>query len=124
MYNTVIFCLDKRDGLSFGGRRLSRDNEIFKDIEKDFGAVAIYSEISAEFLKTDKTSDTVFCEVEIPPQYLNNCQKAVIYRFDREYPFDISLQKDFYDSFALKQKTEMQGNSHDKIFKEIWEKIK
>lgn len=122
MYNTVIICLDKRDGLSFGGRRLSRDAEIFRDIEKDFGAVALSNDISLDFVKTRSDAPAVFCEVEIPGGYLEGCNKVIIYRFDRAYPFDVSLPEGFYDIFKLSQKTEFAGNSHDKIFKEIWEK--
>lgn len=122
MYNTVIFCLDKRDGLSFCGRRLSRDAKIFEDIQKDFGAVALSNDISFDFLPEAKESTAVFCEVEIPRGYLEGCNKVIIYRFDRTYPFDVSLAKGFYDNFRLCEKTEFAGNSHDKIFKEIWEK--
>ena len=122
MYNTVIICLDKRDGLSFGGRRLSRDAEIFRDIEKDFGAVALSNDISLDFVKTRNDAPAVFCEVEIPDHCLECCERVIIYRFDRAYPFDVSLPEGFYDNFKLSQKTEFAGNSHDKIFKEIWEK--
>lgn len=122
MYNTVIICLDKRDGLSFGGRRLSRDAKIFEDIQKDFGAVALSNDISLDFLPVLKESPAVFCEVEIPDGYLEGCDKVIIYRFDRTYPFDASMPEGFYDNFDLVEKTEFAGNSHDKIFKEIWEK--
>ena len=122
MYNTVIICLDKRDGLSFGGRRLSRDAEIFRDIEKDFGAVALSNDISLDFLPEAKDSPAVFCEVEIPGGYLECCERVIIYRFDRTYPFDVALPEDFYNRFNMVEKTEFAGNSHDKIFKEIWEK--
>ena len=122
MYNTVIICLDKRDGLSFGGRRLSRDAKIFEDIQKDFGAVALSNDISLDFLPVLKESPAVFCEVEIPDGYLEGCDKVIIYRFDRTYPFDASMPEGFYDRFNMVEKTEFAGNSHDKIFKEIWEK--
>lgn len=122
MYNTVIICLDKRDGLSFCGRRLSRDAKIFEDIQKDFGEVAVSNDISLDFLPNVKGSPAVFCEVEIPSGYIECCNKVIIYRFDRAYPFDVSLQSGFYDNFKLAAKTEFAGNSHDKIFKEIWEK--
>ena len=122
MYNTVIICLDKRDGLSFGGRRLSRDAKVFEDIQKDFGAVALSNDISLDFLPNLKESSAVFCEVEIPDGYLEGCDKVIIYRFDRAYPFDASMPEGFYDNFDLVEKTEFAGNSHDKIFKEIWEK--
>ena len=122
MYNTVIICLDKRDGLSFGGRRLSRDAKVFEDIQKDFGAVALSNDISLDFLPEVKESPAVFCEVEIPNGYLEGCDKVIIYRFDRTYPFDASMPEDFYNRFNMVEKTEFAGNSHDKIFKEIWEK--
>ena len=101
MYNAIIICLDKRDGLSFGGRRLSRDAKIFEDIQKDFGAVALSNDISLDFLPEAKESPAVFCEVEIPGGYLEGCNKVIIYRFDRAYPFDMSLPESFYDNFKL-----------------------
>ena len=101
---------------------IEREISILEDIQKDFGAVELSNDISLDFLPNLNDSPAVFCEVEIPGGYLECCERVIIYRFDRTYPFDVALPEDFYNRFNMVEKTEFVGNSHDKIFKEIWEK--
>ena len=134
----VAVCVDDLGGMLFGGRRQSRDRVMISDliafagdkkiIINDFSLPLFkdYNDkiiISSHPLK-DATEDEV-CFIENIPlaDYKEKIETLVIYRWNRKYPFDFSLDiNPLEEGFHLHKKADFKGNSHDKITKEIYEK--
>lgn len=135
---TLILCLDDRNGISFNGRRQSRDRAVLADIANLLGGksllIAEYSrgllsESRIPFIATDgflhmsSGEDLCFVEDRDPSPFLGKADKVVIYRWNRHYPADIKLSADLSaEGFKLCSNTEFTGYSHEKITKEIYGK--
>lgn len=135
---TVIICTDERGGMLFNKRRVSKDRLVIKDIEKEIGDGILYisdfsealfleSEISAlsvsDPLSAAEKEDFVFIENFTLKERLSKIEKIIIYRWNRKYPFDFSLDiNPFKCGFSLTATADFKGSSHDKITKEIYEK--
>ena len=129
----AIVCLDNRGGMAFGGKRQSRDRILCERIVSLVGNANIYmSEYSKKlFDKNDKiitdeafldkasNGDYCFVELESLSNYEEKIEKLIIYRWNRDYPydmkFDINLSK-----WKMISQSEFAGSSHDNICEEVY----
>ena len=135
---TVILCIDDRGGMLFMKRRLSRDRELTADIEKSVGEGVLYISDFSESLFSDSNvsvmcvsnpldcageGDFAFIENLKLENSLSKIKRLIIYKWNRKYPFDFSLDiVPTEHGFHLKKTEDFKGYSHDKITKEIYEK--
>ncbi len=127
----IITCVDKNLGVAFNNRRQSRDRLIIKDIVENFGKVftldyslplfSEYSDFAVLTQDTAKLDGYLFIEKSTLSEFENKILTLVLYRFDKVYPSDRKLEISL-ENFKLKEKIEFQGNSHEKIIKEIYVK--
>jgi hypothetical protein len=68
------------------------------------------------------TGDYCFLEIENIDNYIDNTEKIILFRWNRDYPYDMSLPKDFKDSWKLVSSDEFSGNSHETITIEEYKK--
>ena len=135
----VIVCVDDRLGMTFNGRRQSRDRVLCEDVIKDLdeGQKLFVSEYSHklfdfaedrlicedDFLEKAGSGDVCFVEDRAIAPYVARIKSIVIYRWNRHYPSDTSLDIDpSAEGFRLFAACEFAGNSHEKITKEIYER--
>lgn len=132
----VILCLDDQGGMMFNYRRQSRDKEVIRDILQmkdgktlwmnDYSA-KLFEEAKEEihcdeaFLQKAGEDEFCFVENEQPGFYVNRIKQLVIYRWNRKYPADFFPEIDF-NNWTLKESTEFQGNSHEKVTKEVYDR--
>lgn len=134
---TVILCLDDRCGMAFNNRRQSRDKAVINDILTHLnGERLIISPFSEDLflnesnllvkrnpLESASGGDFVFVENLGLSGYTEKIQSIIIYRWNRLYPSDISLDiKPEELGLQLIESCEFVGHSHKKITKEIYKK--
>jgi len=128
---TVYVCLDDRGGMSFNGRRQSRDSKVFEDIRQ---------ELTGELL-IDPFSEKLICRAELPyrliegplpqegdfflemrpAQEVLTADRIVIYRWGRHYPADRRWELDLEEyGFSLTEQTAFPGTSHELIGKDVF----
>lgn len=128
---TLILTVENSLGLSFNNRRLSKDEEIIKNISKlcqnnklylDEYSKKLFKYKNIEIVKLYNTNfqkdDYVFCEREIPKN-LRSPKKLILYKFNRDYPFDNAIDIDL-TNFKLIDTFDFKGKSHEKITREIY----
>lgn len=120
---TLILCLDRNGGKTFGGRRLSEDREIRKKMLSRFSVITCDSYTSLQFENTQKhhllvknriegNEEAVFLEKGNPENF--SFRNLIVFRYHRDYP---STEK--YDplahGFRLVGSEDFKGYSHDVI---------
>ncbi len=134
----VFICIDECGGMLFGGRRVSRDSAVIKDIcdiigdnslyispfsEKLFCDADIKLKVSERFLKKADENDFCFVEDKELLPYADEIFELVIYNWNRRYPSDIKIDLEPKAcGFELCEAAELSGSSHEKITKEIYRK--
>lgn len=132
----AVVCLDDQNGMMFNKRRQSRDREVLKDIlDMTKGTTLRMNDYSArlfegmkeeihceeEFLEQAEEGEVCFVENKQLGAYEDKIEQLIIYRWNRKYPadffFDIHL-----DHWMLTDSTEFQGNSHEKLTKEVYDR--
>lgn len=131
----LIVCLEDRNGISFFGKRLSRDksicerivsivgeNKIFLTLysAKLFENLPVSAKVCDEPLKNASQNDFCFIETEDVSGYKNDINTIIVYRFCRAYPFDKTFDTSLLSSRTLTSSQEFAGNSHDKIIEEVY----
>ena len=121
----LIVCLDDSNGMMFNNRRQSKDCELRKHMLLMVGESGLWmSEYSKgqfeeafNYCEDINEADYVFIEnsKDIPQIEFD---RIVVYRWNRKYPGDM-----FFDlgNRQLVSSEEFQGNSHDKITKEVYQ---
>ena len=135
---TVIACISDGGGMTFFGKRVSRDKAVVADVDalsRD-GAlfVSLYSEglfsecgvsviaVTDPFTSAG-TGDYVFIEDKSISEHLEKISTLVLYRWNRKYPFDRSLGFEPSEcGFTLSSSVDFKGNAHEKITKEIYKR--
>ncbi len=133
---TVFVCVSDGGGMMFAGRRQSRDKAVTADIVKlAESGVLFLSEYSEKLFSESDISlivapvpcesagdgDFVFAEAGGLMPYKDRVDTLVIYRWNRKYPYDISLDIDpMREGMRLAETLDFVGNSHEKITREIW----
>ena len=130
----LIFCVDRNDGMAFNGRRQSRDRVIIADLAALIGENRLYlSPYSAPLFAglpgVAVVPDPVaaagaadFCFLEALPNGKTAADEIILYRFDRDYPADLHLDRALLSGLALAEKTELEGYSHKLIIREVYRK--
>lgn len=133
----IFVCVDDEGGMSFMGRRVSRDRVVTEDIIKTAGGKLViypYSErllreagcsprVSCDALAAAGDDEWVFIEDRGAGECLDRIDTVVLYRWNRLYPSDKKL--DFCPTragFSLAEATDMVGKSHEKITREVYKR--
>lgn len=129
----LIVCIENNGGLAFNGRRLSRDRAVAEDILNSIkGARLFIAPYSKTLFKTGEyiscqdyllragADDCCFVEREDIAPYLDKTEKMILYKWNRDYPFDLRFDSGILDRFILTEITEFAGYSHEKITKEVY----
>ena len=130
----LFICIDDEGGISFMGRRVSRDRTVTADIAALAGdnlTVFPYSErlfkeagypvrvVSGDI---DDTS-ALFIEDRGGREFIERADTVVLYRWNRLYPSDLKIDFSPCDEgFALSETVDFVGKSHEKITREIYTK--
>ena len=132
----VILCLDDRNGMMFNHRRQSRDRAVIQDILENlrdkqlwirpisqvlFQDAKTCVRVEEHFLEQAGCEDVCFVEDMLLAPYADKIQSMVVYRWNRHYPADVSLDIDLHQGWRLVSQTEFPGYSHEKITKEVYE---
>ncbi len=131
----IILCLDDKNGMTFNGRRQSRDRAVVDHILKDIGTQPLWMNAYSEKLFAD-TANTIcvdenflsygekgaYCFVEnadVTP-YASEIEDIIIYRWNRVYPADMHFPNDVIGNRVLTGIKQFSGNSHDIITQEVY----
>lgn len=124
----LILCVDDRDGLSFYGRRLSRDSRVSEHIlalteghnlwmhpysAKLFPGASVLTD--ADFQNKAEQGDYCFLEVTPLLDQYENLESVSIYNWNRSYPANVKLDRGILASMRLTCSEEFSGNSHETI---------
>ena len=132
----LIVCIDDRRGMSFGGRRQSRDRRVIEDILRDLGDGVLYispyskslleefgihAEVAADPIAAARGREraTVFLEACPAPRETQGIESIVLYLWGRTYPADRYFDTDL-SAYRLRSRASFVGNSHEKIVKETY----
>lgn len=131
----ISVCLDKNNGMMFFGKRLSQDVRQRERFLELIGSNKLYmTSYSAKLfdalpniiineMPQNIASDEDYYFVEDGAYDIDKCSQIILYKWNRNYPadrfFDVNLLK---QSFRKVKSTEFEGNSHEKITEEIYER--
>ena len=134
----AIVCVEDRGGMTFNGRRVSRDRVVIEDIIVDMKGKTLLAENYSRILFSDPScnvsfsdspldeaeeDDTCFVEVEPLLPYAEKISALTVYRWNRRYPWDKALDvTPEMLGLRLVSSSDIEGCSHEKITKEIYEK--
>ena len=134
---TVSVCVDDNLGMTFLGRRVSRDRVLVEEFMQMANGKRVLATPFSKILFQNypevilcddpfgEAKDGDFCFIEnlyLRP-HLEDIDTLVIYRWNRVYPKDMRLDvspRD--DGFKLLSSKDFVGSSHDKITKEIYKR--
>ena len=127
----LTVCVDDRMGISFGGRRQSKDTEVRRKLWALSGGNLRMSDYSArqfdesvyhgsDYLSGAKKGHWCFAENSDYEDFAENIEKIVLFRWNRHYPADAHFR--FPGKWALTASEEFPGSSHEKITMEVYEK--
>lgn len=129
----MILCLDDNNGMSFGGKRQSRDRVVVEKIlELTAGgkiwmngySAGIFSGyenaimVRETFLEDLHRGEFCFVENTDIACYFSEVSKLYIFRWNRRYPADVKIQ--LPANFTKTHTEDFPGNSHDKITLEVY----
>lgn len=134
---TAIVCIEDRGGILFLKRRVSRDREVYRDIAENyikvymtsyslplFDGVKINTGVRLLPIFEGERGEVCFVESGEIADNIHKISRLVIYRWNRTYPSDVKLGFDPEEmGFKRVSTTELVGYSHEKITKDIYEKI-
>lgn len=127
----LAVCADDRLGMSFGGRRQSKDAEIRRRLWALSGGRLRMSSYSArqfgepvysgsDYLSGAKHGDWCFAEDLAYEGFAGQIEQIVLLRWNRHYPADVQFR--FPGSWRLARFEDFTGSSHEKITMEVYEK--
>ena len=130
----VFVCVDNMMGIAFNRRRQSRDRILVADAIAMADTSLLCTPYSAELLREhprlrvsempldEATRDEyVFAELLSLAPYAERIDTLILYRWNRDYPSDMSLDLSLSD-FRLLCTENIVGSSHEKITKEVYVK--
>ena len=131
----IIVCLDEKGGMSFGGRRQSRDSALCQRIlEKTVGDRIWMNAYSArlfpdthslcvadDYLQRAAVEDWCFVETDDLTSFVPEIHRMLVYRWNRHYPSDRKLPESLMaGSWHLESRYDFPGSSHDCITEEVY----
>ena len=133
---TLIVCVSEGGGMIYNNRRLSRDRVLMENLAElvadgtlfiaDFSApLFVNSTVSTIAVSDPMLSagdmDFAFIEDRAVSEYKSKIKTLVIYRWNRDYPFDMAFDFDpEREGMALVESVDFAGYSHERITREIW----
>lgn len=124
----LIVCVENSGGMLFNNRRLSRDSKVTEDILSCCKDRLFFTDFSSSLFngdgKTVSSPEAVpregyfFIENILPSSLLEMTEGIVIYRWNRDYPHDLSFDIDLSEFTMAAPASEISGTSHEKITKE------
>ena len=130
----IIVCIDDNKGQLFNGRRQSKDiqviNKIYEITEGQNLLINSFSEklfeekaiVNADFLEYAGEGDFCFIENVSVAEYIEKINKVYLFKWNRKYPADFTFDLEMENNFHLVSVEEFQGNSHELVTLEVWEK--
>ena len=130
----IIACVDLKNGMMFNKRRQSRDQMVRRDILRMIGDDKLWMNhysygqfqndegnfvVDEEFLQNAEGNG--YCFVENCKLAGIHMEQLILYRWNKVYPSDVKLDVDMREWYLVSQ-SEIEGYSHDKITKEVYEK--
>lgn len=126
----LAVCVDDRMGLSFCGRRLSKDRVIRDKLTELSGGRLRMSPYSAkqfegfvyggtDYLIGASDGDWCFAENDDYLAVSEKLEKIVLFRWNRAYPADLHFQ--IPEGWHMTAREDFPGNSHEKITMEVYE---
>lgn len=129
----LLICLDNHNGISFNHRRQSADRCVYERILTRIGQntlwVRPYSEkkfpadritIVDAFSQVSDPDAWCFAEDGTALAMLEQFEKIIVYRWNRDYPSDVVFPQVCLDMYRLTDVAEFPGNSHDIIKEELY----
>ena len=130
----IAVCVDDKMGMLFNNRRQSRDKCVTDDLmtiaetvhingfsEELFEDYKDRIEVSEDFLENAESEDVCFVEnIDLEP-YADKIDKVILYLWNRQYPSSLKFKVDLSE-YEFVEETEFQGNSHEKITREVYVK--
>lgn len=124
----LIFCVDDDYGLSFCGRRLSRDREVYAHMLKISHGHTLWVapestglfpdgtvSVDADFILNASSGDYCFSEVPIEMDSVNKLESVILYHWNRRYPSTEKLSPELLTGMRLIHTETFKGSSHEKI---------
>lgn len=125
----IIICLDDKGGISFGGRRLSRDRELISYLCARYGRMCVspysaqlFEGMDAVISPDPAHSECDTCFVEDTEPYLDSpdAEELVVCRWNRIYPSDRRIA--IPPHWRAVEEDELTGSSHDRITVSVYRK--
>lgn len=116
----IIVCVAKNNGILFNHRRVSRDVKVLEDIA-DNTPNLVLSQYSMELFEEIKLSckGDIYKFIEEEFDDIDLVDEIILYHWNRAYPADVFLKFNKKE-FELIESRDFEGNSHERITKEIW----
>ena len=134
---TVAVCVDDNLGMTFLGKRVSRDRGLTAEFMEMAKGKKVFASPFSKIIFGDypdvvlcdspmneaETGDFCFVEnLKLRP-YINDVETLVIYRWNRIYPYDMTFDIDpAAEGFILESSMDFVGSSHGKITKEVYKR--
>lgn len=131
----LCICLDNRNGISFNNRRQSADRKVYERIlSLADGATVWIRPYSMQKFPLDRVKVTDdFADITEPNAWcfaedgsilplLERFDQLRIYRWNRDYPYDVVFPQHCLDMYRLSKITDFPGNSHNNITEELYVK--
>jgi len=127
----LAVCVDDRLGLSFGGRRQSKDTQVRRRLWELSGGNLRMSAYSArqfeepvysgaDYLTGAGSRDWCFAENLDYERCAGQIGQIVLFRWNRHYPSDVSFR--FPGNWELVRTEDFPGSSHERITMEVYQK--
>lgn len=131
----VIACVDKQNGMSFYGRRPTKDRVVQERILQDAypGKVIMSRRCAAGF--PEKSQPHIICrdspmeaaldgycmiETENASSSASRIEKVILYRWDTVYPADVYFNLPLDTGWELESETYFDGYSHPNVRREVY----
>jgi len=123
----LILCIDDRDGLSFGGKRLSSDRKLTEflldytssgKLWMNSYSAKLFPEgtvcVDEDFLH--KAGEGEYCFLENTPLTdISGLESVTLCRWNRRYPSTVKFPRTLLEAMRLESCQDFPGNSHDLI---------
>lgn len=134
----LIVCADDRGGYLFHHRRVSFDKVVTEDILHSVGdentlwmspyTAGLFHEAEHLNICVDDAcmslaglNDYCLIEENIDHNIWMNVQEIILYKWNRIYPYDTACPiEEIQKQFSMVHTEDLQGNSHQKITKEVY----
>ena len=127
----LIACVDNAFGMSFGGRRQSKDAALRERLLELAGGRLRMSPYSAkqfdagiysgeDYLSGAAQGDWVFVEDDAYLSFADRIEQIILFRWNRDYPANLWFK--FPGQWTLARTEDFPGKSHETITQEVYQK--